>query len=200
MPVLSWRQRFVVCHTFGERVGLATYGLGRRCASAMGCLDPVWWWACSGGSSVRVWPRGVVGRVPATRGQPRYSGSYRGSCGLVVFLTELTSNLATTATFLPVIAAIAAQSGIEPLVLCVPVTLAASCAFMLPVATPPMPLFFRQVSSRFPKWCEQAFFMNLVALGSDAARHACCSSRILVSSGVFKESRARRGGLGARVN
>ena len=52
------------------------------------------------------------------------------AAGLVVFLTELTSNLATTATLLPVIAAMAASSGIDPLVLCVPVTLAASCAFM----------------------------------------------------------------------
>jgi len=49
------------------------------------------------------------------------------AAGLVVFLTELTSNLATTATFLPVIAAIAAQSGIEPLILCVPCRHATEC-------------------------------------------------------------------------
>jgi len=86
------------------------------------------------------------------------------AAGLVVFLTELTSNLATTATFLPVIAAIAAQSGIEPLVLCVPVTLAASCAFMLPVATPPNAIVFSSGVLTIPEMVRAGFFMNLVAL------------------------------------
>lgn len=86
------------------------------------------------------------------------------AAGLVVFLTELTSNLATTATFLPVIAAIAAQSGIEPLVLCVPVTLAASCAFMLPVATPPNAIVFSSGVLKIPEMVRAGFFMNLVAL------------------------------------
>lgn len=86
------------------------------------------------------------------------------AAGLVVFLTELTSNLATTATFLPVIAAIAAQSGIEPLVLCVPVTLAASCAFMLPVATPPNAIVFSTGVLTIPEMVRAGFFMNLVAL------------------------------------
>lgn len=86
------------------------------------------------------------------------------AAGLVVFLTELTSNLATTATFLPVIAAIAAQSGIEPLVLCVPVTLAASCAFMLPVATPPNAIVFSSGVLSIPEMVRAGFLMNLVAL------------------------------------
>ena len=86
------------------------------------------------------------------------------AAGLVVFLTELTSNLATTATFLPVIAAIAAQSDIEPLVLCVPVTLAASCAFMLPVATPPNAIVFSSGVLTIPEMVRAGFFMNLVAL------------------------------------
>ena len=86
------------------------------------------------------------------------------AAGLVVFLTELTSNLATTATFLPVIAAIAEQSGIEPLVLCVPVTLAASCAFMLPVATPPNAIVFSSGVLTIPEMVRAGFFMNLVAL------------------------------------
>ena len=86
------------------------------------------------------------------------------AAGLVVFLTELTSNLATTATFLPVIAAIAAQSGIEPLTLCVPVTLAASCAFMLPVATPPNAIVFSSGVLTIPEMVRAGFVMNLVAL------------------------------------
>lgn len=86
------------------------------------------------------------------------------SAGLVVFLTELTSNLATAATFLPVVAAIALQSGIEPLVLCVPVTLAASCAFMLPVATPPNAIVYSSGVLRIPDMIRAGFVMNLIAL------------------------------------
>jgi solute carrier family 13 (sodium-dependent dicarboxylate transporter), member 2/3/5 len=56
---------------------------------------------------------------------------------LVIFLTELTSNTATTAAFLPVVGALAFGAGDDPLLLAVPAALAASCAFMLPVATPP---------------------------------------------------------------
>ena len=58
-------------------------------------------------------------------------------CLFVTFLTEVTSNTATTALLLPVLAATATATGIDPLLLMVPATLAASCAFMLPVATAP---------------------------------------------------------------
>ncbi len=60
-----------------------------------------------------------------------------GLCLTVTFLTEITSNTATTALILPVLAALAASTGTDPLLLMVPATLAASCAFMLPVATAP---------------------------------------------------------------
>ena len=86
------------------------------------------------------------------------------AAGLVVFLTELTSNLATAATFLPVVAAIAAQSGIEPLVLCVPVTLAASCAFMLPVATPPNAIIFSSGVLTIPQMIRAGILMNFIAM------------------------------------
>lgn len=56
---------------------------------------------------------------------------------LVIFLTELTSNTATAAAFLPIIGGVAIGIGVDPLLLVVPVALAATCAFMLPVATPP---------------------------------------------------------------
>ncbi|MCM3509983.1 DASS family sodium-coupled anion symporter [Rothia sp. P100] len=55
----------------------------------------------------------------------------------VLFLTELTSNTATAATFLPVAGGIAMGMGYDPMLLAIPVALAATCAFMLPVATPP---------------------------------------------------------------
>ena len=86
------------------------------------------------------------------------------AAGLVAVLTELTSNLATAATFLPVVAAIAAQSGIEPLVLCVPVTLAASCAFMLPVATPPNAIVFSSGALTIPQMIRAGILMNLIAM------------------------------------
>jgi sodium-dependent dicarboxylate transporter 2/3/5 len=58
-------------------------------------------------------------------------------CLAVTFLTEVTSNTATATTVLPVLAASAAAAGIEPALLMLPAALSASCAFMLPVATPP---------------------------------------------------------------
>lgn len=56
---------------------------------------------------------------------------------VVVLLTELTSNTATAASFLPIVAALAGAISVDPLLLAIPAALAASCAFMLPVATPP---------------------------------------------------------------
>ncbi len=58
-------------------------------------------------------------------------------CLMMTFLTELTSNTATTQTILPIIAGVAMGIKVNPLLLMIPATLSASCAFMLPVATPP---------------------------------------------------------------
>lgn len=60
----------------------------------------------------------------------------------ILLLTELTSNSATVATFLPVVASIAVGMGQNPLLLVIPTVLAASCAFMLPVGTPPNAIVF----------------------------------------------------------
>lgn len=60
----------------------------------------------------------------------------------ILVLTEMTSNTATAATFLPVASGIALGTGVEPLMLTAPVALAATCAFMLPVATPPNAIAF----------------------------------------------------------
>lgn len=56
---------------------------------------------------------------------------------IILFLTELTSNTATAATFVPVVGGVALGLDLDPLLLTIPVALAATCAFMLPVATPP---------------------------------------------------------------
>jgi len=83
---------------------------------------------------------------------------------LVIFLTELTSNLATTATMLPVMGAIAVQAGVPPLVLTVPITIAASCAFMLPVATPPNAIIFATGALTIPQMVKAGFWLNLIGI------------------------------------
>jgi solute carrier family 13 (sodium-dependent dicarboxylate transporter), member 2/3/5 len=83
---------------------------------------------------------------------------------LVIFLTELTSNLATTATFLPVIAAIGVETGQDPLIYVIPVTLAASCAFMLPVATPPNAVVFSSGLVAIPTMARVGLVLNIIAV------------------------------------
>lgn len=63
-------------------------------------------------------------------------------CLMLTFLTEVTSNTATTEMILPVLAAVAVSTGIHPLILMIPATFSASCAFMMPVATPPNAIVF----------------------------------------------------------
>jgi sodium-dependent dicarboxylate transporter 2/3/5 len=83
---------------------------------------------------------------------------------LIIFLTELTSNTATVATFLPIAGAIAIEIGMDPLVLVVPVTLAASCAFMLPVATPPNAIVFGSGLLTIPKMMRAGFVVNIAGV------------------------------------
>ena len=86
------------------------------------------------------------------------------SVAMVIFLTELTSNLATTATLLPVMAAIAVQAGVPPIVLTVPITIAASCAFMLPVATPPNAIVFSTGAISIPQMVRAGVFLNIIGI------------------------------------
>jgi sodium-dependent dicarboxylate transporter 2/3/5 len=83
---------------------------------------------------------------------------------LIVFLTELTSNTATTATLIPVLAALAPGLGLDPLLLIVPAALAASCAFMLPVATPPNAIVFGSGLVRIPDMSRAGFWLNWVGI------------------------------------
>lgn len=84
--------------------------------------------------------------------------------GLVIFLTELTSNVATAATFLPVVAAVALELGVSPLLLCIPITLAASCAFMLPVATPPNAIVFASGLINIPQMVRAGVVLNVIGM------------------------------------
>jgi len=83
---------------------------------------------------------------------------------LILFLTELTSNMATTATFLPVVAAIAIQSDFNPLLVTAAVALSSSCAFMLPVATPPNAIVFGSGLIRVPQMARAGFSLNILGI------------------------------------
>ena len=83
---------------------------------------------------------------------------------LVVFLTELTSNTATTATLLPVLGGIATATYIEPMLLIAPMALAASCAFMLPVATAPNAIVFGSGKVSIPQMAKAGFCLNLLVI------------------------------------
>jgi sodium-dependent dicarboxylate transporter 2/3/5 len=83
---------------------------------------------------------------------------------MIIFLTELTSNTATAATFLPVVGAVAVAAGIDPLLLVIPVTLAASCAFMLPVATPPNAIVFASGMLTIPEMAKAGLVLNLIGI------------------------------------
>jgi solute carrier family 13 (sodium-dependent dicarboxylate transporter), member 2/3/5 len=79
---------------------------------------------------------------------------------VVIFLTELTSNTATAAAFLPVVAALAVGIGENPLLLAVPAALAASCAFMLPVATPPNAIVYGSSFVTIPQMVRAGVYLN----------------------------------------
>jgi sodium-dependent dicarboxylate transporter 2/3/5 len=83
----------------------------------------------------------------------------------VIFLTELTSNAATTATLLPVLAALAPGMGLHPFLLILPATIAASCAFMMPVATPPNAIVFGSGEIRMGQMMRAGIALNLVGIG-----------------------------------
>jgi sodium-dependent dicarboxylate transporter 2/3/5 len=81
---------------------------------------------------------------------------------VVIFLTELTSNTATAAAFLPVVASFAIGIGADPLLLTIPTALAASCAFMMPVATPPNALVYGTGRITLPQMAHAGIWLNLL--------------------------------------
>jgi len=83
---------------------------------------------------------------------------------LIIFLTELTSNTATTAMVMPILSAVAIGLGQNPLLLVVPAAIAASCAFMLPVATPPNAIVFGSGYVSIPKMARSGFGLNVIGI------------------------------------
>ena len=101
------------------------------------------------GESLGVWknyPVALVALVVAT---------------ITIFLTEVTSNTATAAAFLPVVAAIAIGMGYDPLLLAIPTALAASCAFMMPVATPPNAIVYGSGRIEMTQMIRAGIWLNL---------------------------------------
>ncbi len=87
-----------------------------------------------------------------------------GVVALLVFVTELTSNTATSATFIPLLAAVAPGLGLPPMLLTVPAAVAASFAFMLPVATPPNAVVFGSGRVEIADMSRAGLILNLLAI------------------------------------
>lgn len=87
-----------------------------------------------------------------------------GLCLAVSFLTELTSNAATTEMLLPVVSSLAVAIQVHPFLLIIPVTLSCSLAFMLPVATPPNALVFGTNRIKMLDMARTGLIFNLLAV------------------------------------
>lgn len=80
---------------------------------------------------------------------------------IIIFLTEVTSNTATAAAFLPLLGALAMSLDVSPILITVPAAIAASCAFMMPVATPPNAIVFATGHMRIQSMIRAGFLLNL---------------------------------------
>ncbi|HAC15251.1 MAG TPA: anion transporter, partial [Bacteroidetes bacterium] len=86
------------------------------------------------------------------------------SLTLIIFLTEITSNTATAAAFMPILASIAIAFNMDPLILVVPAAIGASCAFMLPVATPPNAIVYGSGYVSLPQMAKAGFWVNILMI------------------------------------
>src|SRR5699024_4287138 len=83
---------------------------------------------------------------------------------LVIFLTELTSNTATASMMFPIMASLAVALGFHPSALMIAAAVAASCAFMLPVATSPHSVVFGSGYLRIPDIVKAGFALNIIGI------------------------------------
>ncbi|MDE1316102.1 DASS family sodium-coupled anion symporter [Vibrio aestuarianus] len=83
----------------------------------------------------------------------------------VVFLTEFASNTASAALLIPVFASVAEAFGISPVILSVLIAVAASCAFMLPVATPPNAIVFASGHIKQSEMMRVGMLLNIACIG-----------------------------------
>ena len=92
-------------------------------------------------------------------------------CLMVTFMTEGTSNTASTALLMPILAAAALAAGISPELIMVPAAMSASCAFMLPVATGPNTVVFGTGQITIARMAREGFIINL--LGAAVISSVC---------------------------
>ncbi|MGI9141066.1 MAG: SLC13 family permease [Gemmatimonadaceae bacterium] len=148
VPV-AWRPRRVaLTWSDAERLPwsvLILFGGGLSLAAAIQATGLAGW---IGGelSAIAVWPLLAV-LIAVT--------------AVVILLSELASNTATAAAFLPVAAALAIAVGAEPMVLTLMTVLAASCGFMLPVATPPNAIVYGTGALTIPQMAKAGFYLDL---------------------------------------
>ncbi len=83
---------------------------------------------------------------------------------LISFMTEITSNTATTLLFLPIVASFASKFDYDLILLCLPIIISASCAFMMPIATPPNAIIFSTNQIKITFMVRIGFVMNCTAV------------------------------------
>lgn len=84
--------------------------------------------------------------------------------GSMLFLTELMSNVALATVYIPVVIGIARGLELDPLVLSIPVAMAASCAFMMPISTPPNAIVFSSGHIRMKDMMRAGFILNIISI------------------------------------
>jgi sodium-dependent dicarboxylate transporter 2/3/5 len=83
--------------------------------------------------------------------------------GVALSLTEVMSNLALTVVMVPIVGQIALEWGVNPMLLVIPVTIASSCAFMLPMATPPNAIIFGSQRITIREMASVGLVLNVIA-------------------------------------
>lgn len=83
---------------------------------------------------------------------------------IAIFATEIMSNLALVTIFVPIVAAFALDAGFDIVQLCLPLTLAASCAFMMPVGTPPNAIVFSSGMIKIHQMAKIGFILNIISV------------------------------------
>ncbi len=86
------------------------------------------------------------------------------SCFLMTFLTEFTSNVATVSALLPILAGTAIAIGVDPRLIMIPATISTSCAFMLPIATPPNAIVFGSGKIQMGQMATYGIVLNLLGV------------------------------------
>jgi len=81
-----------------------------------------------------------------------------------VFATELMSNVALVTVLLPVVIGIGKSTNVDPLLLAIPVTLAASCAFMMPISTPPNAVVYSSGYVSVKQMMRAGFWLNIISI------------------------------------